>query len=1176
MSIQKHEYILNPITALQFYQKNADSKILLAGEGPYLKAYDIPSCRLVSQCQIFKSQIIHGIVVWEHLKDKNSLCVAIWGGTQIFLLSKSQIDQLLDENVKLIIDTTLTVSDWVLDVSISPFDQNVCVIITAHNTLIKAKLDGKTKNVEFEYLISPLNIGLYCAHLIWDSSSTILIASGTVFGEIIVWQYCFDGTTSFFSKLKGHEGSIFGVDISSTIIHSDGRAGRLLASCSDDRTIRVWDLRAGLKNDFSTKIPIHKDKTGFGKWNPKASSGSVEGQIAMAIGHASRIWRVKFMSNYSENNEEMIINLLSFGEDATAQQWSLRVRPDGYMHQSPDIKFNSDSNCRLISYDLTHCKTFSFHSGKNIWSYALHHIGQDYYLSTGGADGKITLYEIKLRGFNSSQYSKSNLGIEAVTDNIFSIDNSAHALKLCDFQEDLECYSSTLRVVSQLERKEGLLAIKHSFNRYAFVSDFEFLVTTTSGCIVRGLINNILSMTELSLSSSITEDIRSYTIIESFPKIGIAYFTGTSGKIYAYDHNKNVLIVGNVEGKVANMFKIFDEIDQIYALLVTNLHCRLATIFYIDKHSCSFLETHKVTLPKKFVVTSVALVSDLLIFGSRLGLLAIYELRQLETPLEAYEVMKGNDRDAITSITQLKTFKKEQGVQYFVCTSRNGTYSIFSLAVYSTNTSNAALIQLIHRGTPPLGPMIENAWFEGQDLLLYGFKGKNFIVWNETKQCEILNVECGGAHRSFTYISFGEEKGGGYFIYTKASKLHLLCYKLPSHQVLKQGSHGREIKTCAISQDQNLIATGAEDTMIRVWRYEIGQKEDKRLDCLAVVKRHTTGIQKLLWAGSRYLFSSGGNEEFFVWAINSIPNFGVGLVCEACCPYKSEERDLRIINFDVVTLSDLNTDTKLLISLVYSDSTLTTYVYSRRTGFTLVATGRYTSSCITQIRQFNITKSQVSILTAATDGVLALWSVRITDIDASTYTHGEINLLSVKKLHQNTIKSLDIYTTKEQIFVLTGGDDNALGVSIYDTCELLRKPTYCFIVESAHTAAITGLAIIHDCIPENCSLENVREKKCHRLRIVTSSTDQKIKIWVLEVPFNNAITTTTSLTNHIISSNQNEIDNVTIKLENNFSTPIADVSDLITFLQEKEGSSFLNLRMLVVGIGMEVWNVVVS
>lgn len=374
-------------------------------------------------------------------------------------------------------------------------------------------------------------------------------------------------------------------------------------------------------------------------------------------------------------------------------------------------------------------------------------------------------------------------------------------------------------------------------------------------------------------------------------------------------------------------------------------------------------------LPDKFIITSAGKTNDLLILGSRNGSLAIYDPEKCDGPICIWT--PDSMGDAITSIVKLSN-PKNDSIHHFLTTSRDGTYSIFSLA--------DSKVRLVHQGTPPFGPMIEAAWFSHSDLIIYGFKSKNFILWNESKQYEISSVECGGAHRSYAYSPVAGSGGAGYFIYTKASKLHLRSRTKPSHQIIKPGGHGREIKTSAVSPD-GLIATGAEDTTIRIWRYQDGNWPlDKQFDCLAVVQKHTTGIQHLKWHCSNYLFSSGGNEEFFIWAVELIPGFGIGVTCEATCPDQSEERDLRIMSFDVSSLPVSEDCLEgFLISLAYSDSTIRCYTYSKTQGYSLVATGRYTLACLMQLRHLQIRRNSLFFLTAGTDGYLTLWRTTLPD-----------------------------------------------------------------------------------------------------------------------------------------------------------------------------------------------------
>jgi WD40 repeat protein len=88
---------------------------------------------------------------------------------------------------------------------------------------------------------------LYSAHLFWESQNCVLVAAGTAFGEIIYWSWSHDadmGATSHVHRVfLGHEGSVFGVRISKEL-PSDccQNLKRIIASCSDDRTIRIWDV----------------------------------------------------------------------------------------------------------------------------------------------------------------------------------------------------------------------------------------------------------------------------------------------------------------------------------------------------------------------------------------------------------------------------------------------------------------------------------------------------------------------------------------------------------------------------------------------------------------------------------------------------------------------------------------------------------------------------------------------------------------------------------------------------------------------------------------------------------------------------------------------------------------------------------------------------------------------
>src|SRR5207248_6767852 len=95
-----------------------------------------------------------------------------------------------------------------------------------------------------------------------------------------------------------------------------------------------------------------------------------------AYGHASRIWRIYFLETGDSIASKRSLGLISFGEDATCQQWSLEF-------EAPVTRYGGKAK-------LSHVKTLSLHSGKNIWSADATPDGSNRWLvATGGADGQI-------------------------------------------------------------------------------------------------------------------------------------------------------------------------------------------------------------------------------------------------------------------------------------------------------------------------------------------------------------------------------------------------------------------------------------------------------------------------------------------------------------------------------------------------------------------------------------------------------------------------------------------------------------------------------------------------------------------------------------------------------------------------------------------------------------------
>ncbi|KAH7273612.1 WD40-repeat-containing domain protein [Fusarium solani] len=1029
------EFFQGPITALAFI-RGAD--YLLAGEDTHLTLYDIKlgNAVRVASVRIFSAQPIHGI------RPLTSGRVLVWGSAQVAVVYP--IEALLGEgaNVEDVVVKKTTAPDWIYDVSPSPYHDSSAVLATAHNEVVHLSLDDN--NIPgVGAVVSPSRPILYAASLKWIDQDSVLFAGGTVFGEIVVWKcHVADGRSEMLATLSGHEGSLFGLNISDELVCQDGSAIRLLVSCSDDRTVRVWDITKQHGTTDRKQLDFAAPReTGFGS-TPNGHDGSSQDAealrpIATVMGHASRIWGVKF-AELAEGDllPQSPVTIYSFGEDSTAQRWQLdlAVSPKG------------------LSGSLKHKETFAVHDGKHLWSHAVTRRDHQTIIATGGADSKISL----------------------ITQSILSSSQSAtaptHDLTSLEFQQVLDQLPN-LRTIQHVRGRE-------IFSRYTFLSEEKVLATSSWGRLILGTFRPSLNWTEVDIENEVIADLQSCYTMKTIGDDAVILGT-TNGSLYCYRQDQGVTHIGTVPGKVFNISLLAEPSEGPMELIV-HLHGTAdAQYLSVDWRTGAVLETADIRgMDSRFVAMSAARVKkDLIAIGSRHGFLSL--LRQAEEGYRPVLNFRFNSSDAITALVPLPATDGEGAPSYFLATSRDTKYRIYEVE----DLGSEVRLHLQHEVAPPFASIIEGGWFTpdaSPELVLFGFKSKNFVVWNETRREEIAAVDCGGSHRTFTLAHDPTDYNRIRFGFTKTSKLCVYSQHSSIHRPLRQGTHGREIR--ALSSSGRYIATGAEDTTVRVWGYEEGkqgQPANKGLRCLASAKLHISGLQKTQWLGDEYLLSSAGYEEFFIWSVRRLESCyqGLGLLCEAGLDDKSPAGDLRIVDFDACKIDSQNS---IIITLAMSNSTLKTYRYTPGHGFKLLARMSYTGACLTQVRHLGVDENGLSALTASTDGHLATWEASFDDNETSSHV-----LVHVAPLHQNSIKSLDLQPTSEGFQVLTGGDDNALGITtITPLSHEAGNRRYTVssrgIVRKAHAAAINGLVLV---------------RRGGETFGATVSNDQRIKIW---------------------------------------------------------------------------------
>lgn len=778
-----------------------------------------------------------------------------------------------------------------------------------------------TKNSSLNISISELTASsrsiLYSAHLLWESADCILVAAGTAFGEIMYWSWTKPAQGEAHSQIHqvflGHEGSIFDVRISQELQRGCcGNLKRVIASCSDDRTIRLWDVSDvninanGQEGDLGSDVQRTRH-TGF---SVAAADGKPETSNCLAIGwgHTSRVWRIRFLESSPCDGA---LGLLSAGEDATSRTWKL-VASIGKGDKSP---------CALHQI---HCS--AYHDGKNMWSIAAYlQNTNSVRVASGAADGKLTTHPL----VGASQHADD----QGTSIAEYTLQDLVHLAK------PSAAIDNTLE--STKASKKG-----DSIRSYCFISEKTFLLVTNTGKV---LVESFRSTSHSKPSSSLTtsilvdqlDDLSGYSICTGSVAHEIAFLAGTKGSIYLYSARDSSLTkIHAVTGKVGALFatdvRSFEGRKQL-ALLITLVGQKHSQLLFVNVSSPtpSRPSSESVSVPISetltgSTVTSMSLVDtdstlSTLLVGYRRGSIALYSVPRNIPEAEAslfrvIEKVHGDETVTGLMFRDLsKNFSGSASNGYLYSVGRDGC-----LAVHFVDFAKN-IVTLIHSLTLPIGPNIEDLYIWRDRLLVHGFSSKKWVLYDITAEEEVMGVETGGAHRSWAFQRHSNSNTpGGSLVWTRTSSLHICSQVGANHNVLHSGGHGREIKAVAISpsiskndgttQCRTLIATGAEDTDIKIFVYDAGE-----LICKRTLRKHTTGIQHLQWSDNgEYLFSSAGSEEFYIWRIRSLPtSIDIGVVCEHVYTPESEFSDLRILSFDAVRHGSSYT-----IALVFSDSSV--------------------------------------------------------------------------------------------------------------------------------------------------------------------------------------------------------------------------------------------------------------
>ena len=767
-------------------------------------------------------------------------------------------------------------------------------------------------------------------------------------------------------------------------------------------------------------------------------------ELSVGWGHTARIWDLKFFANDKK--------LVSVSEDCTCRVW--------------DIMDGKTLALRNV-YDV--------HLTKNVWSVAVDEEAMT--VVTSGNDGRIKLTDLRQQERYGKQQSFAMVGV----------------LKECGVQ----------------------MNSKELFKGFYYF-EFGMIAITSEGNVLRYLEAtgkwDLVLHDPMFVSYSVTTAIRSEN--------------GENNVIVFVNNRANLIILNmSADGRTIrsqNMAHV-EGLSKSCNVILRRLrddheHCILAldspnpneklTILKMRIETLDVLETYQFKKPDNFVLSSLEVEDGrYIVAGSRFSTLAIFDMHHPNT--EAYTIRELDPGDTITSVN----FIEKRGKQcLFSVTNRDGYYHFISInfASLRDSPSTTPSHEIVHLNRISKG-FLEGGFYDSHgDFIIYGFKSSHFYIYNETKCYEIANVPCGGAHRQWRLCSLpiGPDLTSKMYmlVFVKASELFVqrICRDSSVPEVLEAGIHGREIRSVTTlpllssgntgPDAKHFLVTGSEDATIKLSSLKI---PNGNVEVIWTMRHHVSGLQRTKFINNQLMISCSAREELFLWRLTTSFSSAPYMVIKKVLPVQRTHPDLRIMDFDALFPSSDGSD--FLLATAYSDSTVRLWYYDNKLNeFSELWTTHYTPySCILNVK-FVPLQNGLYLLITPTDGKVVLYDITGslprqqlgTSLQglswegsaASVTSQSGVSPVCSLLAHKSGIRAVDTYVSgdRSKCYVITGGDDNALCISVILANNGDKKVVSAVKhrIDSAASSTITSCKIFDD-----------------NRKVLTTSVDQIVRVW---------------------------------------------------------------------------------
>ncbi|XP_045122840.1 WD repeat-containing protein 6-like isoform X3 [Portunus trituberculatus] len=1107
------------ITAL-----SVKEKFVFIGEGQHCHAHDVLSGKQVSSTQVFCAAVVHGLSVQLGPENDGSYLLLVFGQKSLAVLlfspTQEELFVLLEER---------RVEDWIVDAGLEKNLAHV-VIATSHNSLLRCEipdlsvcckiLSRKTSGDELHScqvtkksrpvsVVSDIHTSdrkghlsivaqaacvercvLFSGHLVmmtgcWESA---VMMAGTMALQVMIWgpwaTKDSEGKALPLHCLEGHQGSIFSI----TFSFSQG----LIATTSDDRSLRVWEVRHEAK-----LLPPTNPEEEQEYWR----SATITEKFA-SYGHRARVWRSLILPSW----------IISVGEDSLVCVWE---------------------------HSGTLAASWSAHDGASIWSVVACEDPLDR-LITGSSDGSVKSWCLNaaapivaklmsdLPWNNKYSAEKCSAGTtNPVKDNITTFNNS----KTEDYNvpESHELFEDNCTEIPSL--RTNPLSVADFPRCISLVAEDMVLVITNSGKLYS---HNPETFWHLEYED---KRFKNYAIMEanpdgSFVAVGTLGGTmvilqvagrsvkpevevvGSSGKVFALQWltMSRILVLGT-----AGLMTTWEMQSKDKSTNYTPA-CRVSTHYLpVSMHRwlCAVYVSPIVTKA----------VPQHLVCGDRAGSLHLYTLNE---PKPQHSLHGVHGKNGVTAVLCW-----HGGLVY--SSGRDGY-------VRSLRVSEGRLLSLTATRVSGSSWVSRLIAVKGK-LLAICFYGVKLKLWSVGEEQTLLEVECGGAHRSWDLRLCGKRgwlvctflKDGTPYTFSTPLNNKMLPHIRPALHTQET----MELRLLFQHRREMVLLTAGEDTTLRLHAlHQQGQRQS-----FGVVRSHLSGVRALCLieethgtksdSDTVWLISAGGRAELKVWecSISEFSNLANNSDCDLCCcevcalpsDDASLESDSCRLQPQSVILREVGShmlrtgchrdwkrqhltldpetrymgatafwvsSSQAVVALASSDGFLRIFFVLRKCEKVREACAVECGSCVLSVAQLKVVTGTI-LVTCSTNGHITFWDLQAVvdwslsltgseDFNHQPHQPPQPQEITFVAAHQSGINAITFHYNIDDpscIIMATGGDDNTISmwkVVVMEDAQV-TVTRQCSVV--GHASQVSGLGWLS------------------KNYLISASIDQRLIVW---------------------------------------------------------------------------------